>query len=234
MKDNKVICGECGFRYDGEQKLCPMCGSKKRSSVDNYSYEPVREEPVRKKQRNPKILGGIVIITAMILMMMGFMAVMRSMMTPIPEPAPEPTPEADMTPAPAPEIEVPALPDLRPEQTHMSEEEALARCEAIMQDYIRQMEAATPRLIEEFKAEAEGQSDGRVLAHIHNKKVGELAELCNAGLRAMWDVTYAYEGLASDRELDIEDYEFKLDLVYQDEAMKLSDVYTDYFVNNAI
>ena len=37
-----------------------------------------------------------------------------------------------------------------------------------------------------------------------------------------------------DRELDIEDYEFKLNLVYQDEAMKLSNVYTDYFVNNAI
>ena len=232
MKDKMVICGACGFRYDGEQKLCPMCGSKKRSSAEPYSYEPVYEEQPRKKQRNPKILGGIVIITAMILMMMGFMTVMHRMMMPLPEPAPEPTPEADATPAP--EIEVPALPDLRPEQTRMSEEEALARCEAIMQDYIRQMEAATPRLIEEFKAEVEGQNDGRVLAHIHNKKVGELAELCNAGLNAMWDVTYAYGGMTVDRELDIEDYEFKLNLVYQDEAMKLSNVYTDYFVNNAI
>ena len=231
MKEKFVVCRDCGFKYDGEQKLCPMCGSRRRSG-------PAVERPSPKRV-SPKFWGGLVILAGMALLMLVQMKVYRGTIAPEPAPAPEPGDSAVTETVPAePETSVPVRPEPepRPEPVpqEMTEEQLRRGCQAVVDDYSARMRAATPRLMEEFKAETQGEKDGRVLAYVCNKKIGELAELCNSGLSEIWELLYE-EGIDPSHE-DYDsytDYEFRLNLVYEDEAMKISDLYSEYYILHA-
>ena len=234
MKENTVVCLDCGFKYDGEQKLCPMCGSKRRSPVSGEDRPGPEPRPARK--RHPKVMGGVVIIAAMILMTLGFGALMRRMNAPEQEPAPRPEQLSPVEPVVPAEPEPLVLPEPKPQPgTPALNEEQLRRdCQTVVDAYSAKMREAAPRLMEEFKAETEGESDGRVLAYVCNKKIGELAGLCNTGMSEIWDLLYAYgiDPAHPDYD-DYTDYEFRLNLVYEDEAMKISELYSEYYILHA-
>ena len=227
MEHHTVICEDCGFRYDGAQKLCPMCGSRHRTAVGGECA------PQPEKKKNPKVLGGIVIITAMVLMTF-WSASLLQRTAPQP-PAPEPEPVVPVEPAVPVEPVVPAKPvPVKPEPQMMDEKQLRQACQAVVDDYSARIREATPRLMEEFKAETEGESDGRVLAHVCNKKIGVLAELCNEGLREIWDLLYANKLDPSHPDYeDYTDYEFRLNLAYEDAAMEVSNLYSEYFILHA-
>ena len=230
MKDKQVTCQDCGFRYDGAQKLCPMCGSKHRRT------EPENSVPQQGRKKNPKVVGGIVIITAMILMSFGASVLLREMNEPVKEPAPAPEPGISASESATPPVDGAAesVVPVQPEAPAFNEEQLRRDCQAVVDSYSAQMRAATPRLMEEFKAETEGESDGRVLAHVCNEKIGELAGLCNDGMRELWDLLYVYhiDPAHPDYE-DYTEYEFRLNLVYEDGAEEISSLYSEYYILHA-
>ncbi len=117
-------------------------------------------------------------------------------------------PEAAVEPEPA------AEPDAEKAAEEASQEDVDsigdATYESILADYTAQLEEATPTLIEEFNAEAEGVTDVVELANICTDKIQELALIETQGTERMALVMYR----------DGDDYE-----VYEDWSMKLYDVY---------
>lgn len=58
--------------------------------------------------------------------------------------------------------------------------------QTILDDYTKQIQDATPGLIEEYNAEsADKANDLNALAELSNSKVEKLAEICNTGVEEM-------------------------------------------------
>lgn len=104
------------------------------------------------------------------------------------------------------------------QETTDSAEEAESKEEvtyqSILDEYTKQIQDATPGLVEEYNAEAaEKAGDLEALAELSNSKVEELAKICNDGVGEM----------ASLMTANGDEYE-----TYEEWATKLQDVYTEY------
>lgn len=96
--------------------------------------------------------------------------------------------------------------------------------QAILDDYSQRLRDATPGLIDEYNAEASGNTEGITgLATIANNKVMDLAEIEAAGTTEM--ATYLYTG-GSGEYSEYEEWAMQLYAVYEEEAQKIYDVYT--------
>lgn len=176
-------------------------------------------------KKNPKLAGGICIAVLAVLILLGMMKVYRSMMESLPDGV-SGSSQSDVSSEQRPDGSG------QPEEFH---EKALRqRCQAILDDYSARLRALTPQLMEEFKAEAEGVSDGRKLSLICREKVDRLAELSNDGLVLLWDTLYESGLEPSHPDYGrYDDYEERLDRVYEDEAGKLSQLYSEYYILHA-
>ena len=86
--------------------------------------------------------------------------------------------------------------------------------QSILDEYTKQIQDATPGLVEEYNAEAaEKAGDLEALAELSNSKVEELAKICNDGVGEM----------ASLMTANGDEYE-----TYEEWAGKLQDVYMEY------
>lgn len=97
--------------------------------------------------------------------------------------------------------------------------------ESVLAEYTAKLQAATPGLIEEYKAEAANNTAGlEGLAEIANNKVSELAEIANDGVSEMAKLMYT---VGSGKYEEYEKWATKLYDVYEVEAAKIYDVYTN-------
>lgn len=86
--------------------------------------------------------------------------------------------------------------------------------QSILDDYTKQIQDATPGLVEEYNAEsADKAGDIEALAELSNSKVEKLAEICNEGVQKMAELMLKN---GDDQE------------TYEEWAGKLQDVYTEY------
>ena len=61
--------------------------------------------------------------------------------------------------------------------------------QSILDDYTKQLQDATPGLVEEYKTEsADKAGDLEALAELSNSKIEELADICNDGVSEMADL----------------------------------------------
>lgn len=95
--------------------------------------------------------------------------------------------------------------------------------QSILDDYTQKIEEATPRLIEEYYAEAAFNINGlEGLAALSNDKVLELADICTDGIEEMAEVMwYTSSGSYS----EYEEWAAKLYDVYMDETGKITEAY---------
>lgn len=100
--------------------------------------------------------------------------------------------------------------------------------EDVYGEYSQKIIDATPTLIDEFKAEADG-SDGQTdsLAEISNKKVEKLAEIANEGVEKMAKIMYRN----GDEYSVYDEWSQKLYQVYMDYGTQITDAYMDYATN---
>jgi hypothetical protein len=95
--------------------------------------------------------------------------------------------------------------------------------QAVLDEYSKKIRAATPRLINEYKAEAAKNSDGLMgLAQISMAKVFELAEISNEGVSKMAEIMMS-NGLGKYEVYEA--WSEKLMDVYTEEGEKITDVY---------
>ena len=86
--------------------------------------------------------------------------------------------------------------------------------QSILDDYTKQIQDATPGLVEEYNTEsADKTGDIEALAELSNSKVEKLAEICNEGVQKMAELMLKN---GDDQE------------TYEEWAGKLQDVYTEY------
>ena len=86
--------------------------------------------------------------------------------------------------------------------------------QSILGDYTKQIQDATPGLVEEYNTEsADKAGDIEALAELSNSKVEKLAEICNEGVQKMAELMLKN---GDDQE------------AYEEWAGKLQDVYTEY------
>lgn len=86
--------------------------------------------------------------------------------------------------------------------------------QSILDDYTKQIQEATPGLVEEYNTESADKSgDIEALAELSNSKVEKLAEICNEGVEKMAELMLKN---GDDQE------------TYEEWAGKLQDVYTEY------
>lgn len=86
--------------------------------------------------------------------------------------------------------------------------------QSILDDYTKQIQEATPGLVEEYNTEsADKAGDIEALAELSNSKVEKLAEICNEGVQKMAELMLKN---GDDQE------------TYEEWAGKLQDVYTEY------
>lgn len=246
MKNNTVICEECGFKYDGEQKICPMCGSKRRSRVGNSGSNPWERGGSTPKTHalTPKMIATMVAVTIVIVIIMVVLHVVRNnlyenLVGPVKEPA-----WSEEDSCVSAEV-VPVLPDT-PEaegsseaweaeaEERLTDQEVRQKCQEIVEEYSGKMQEATPKLMEAFKSDVQATTDSRDLAALYNQKIEVLAELCNEGYTAIWELLFENGIEFSDTDYDkYAEYEQELDRVYEDETMKISDLYSDYSIRHA-
>ena len=99
------------------------------------------------------------------------------------------------------------------------------RYQSILDEYSEKLKAATPGLIEEYKAEAANNTSGlEGLAQLSNEKIEELAAIANDGVAEMAKVMYKTGSGSYD---EYEEWASKLYDVYMDEASKITDAYMD-------
>lgn len=113
------------------------------------------------------------------------------------------------------------------EETTETTEEAKAEepeitYQTILDDYTKQIQDATPGLVEEYNAEvASAAGDVNKLAEISNAKVEELATICNDGVSEMAELMTAN----GDEYATYEEWAGKLQNVYMEQSKQITDAY---------
>lgn len=96
--------------------------------------------------------------------------------------------------------------------------------QTILDDYTKQIQDATPGLIEEYNAEsADKANDLNALAELSNSKVEKLAEICNTGVEEMAELMTKN----GDEYETYEEWAGKLQDVYMEYAAQITDAYTN-------
>lgn len=109
-----------------------------------------------------------------------------------------------------------------------TEAEETVTYESILEDYTKQLQDATPGLVEEYNEEsADLSGDVNALAELSNEKIEELAEICNDGVGEMAELKLEN----GDDDETYEEWAGKLQDVYQDEAQDITDAYMDSAIN---
>lgn len=106
------------------------------------------------------------------------------------------------------------------EETPAPEEEVTYQ--TILDDYTKQLQDATPGLVEEYNTEAAAAAgDINKLAEISNSKVEELAVICNNGVSEMAELmTTNGDGYST-----YEEWAGKLQDVYTTQSQQITDAY---------
>jgi hypothetical protein len=95
--------------------------------------------------------------------------------------------------------------------------------ESILGEYTQKLQAATPRLIDEYNAAAANNDKGITgLAQISNDKISELAKILNDGIQEMAEIMLT---TGSGSYGEYEEWATKLTDVYMTEAQKVTDAY---------
>lgn len=97
----------------------------------------------------------------------------------------------------------------------------------IYEEYTAKLQEATPRLIEEFRTAAEGETDVIRLAELSTAKTEELALISTEGMQKMAEVQVEYN---SDYTA-YDEWAAKLMDVYTTEAEKINAVYMELAVS---
>lgn len=104
--------------------------------------------------------------------------------------------------------------EVKTEANTNEEEKAEVTYQSILDDYTKEIEEATPKLVEEYNSESASIStDLNALAELSNKKITALAEISNEGISKMAEL------------MTKNGDEYSL---YEEWAQKLTDVYTEY------
>ena len=104
-----------------------------------------------------------------------------------------------------------------------TQETAASSYEDIYEEYAQKIKAATPSLIEEYKAEAANNTAGmNGLAELSNGKIEKLAAISVEGTEKMAALMLS-SGSGNSSEYD--DWAAKLNSVYMEEAQKITDEY---------
>ncbi len=102
--------------------------------------------------------------------------------------------------------------------------EAEVTYQSILDDYTKQIQDATPGLVDEYNTEAADKAgDLEALAELSNSKVEELAKICNDGVGEMADLMIKN----GDDQETYEEWAGKLQDVYTEYAAQITDAYTD-------
>lgn len=128
----------------------------------------------------------------------------------------------------------PAEDKAQAEETTEDKEEAPAEEESedsesityqdILDDYTKQIQDATPGLVEEYKAESADKSgDIEALAELSNSKVEKLAEICTQGVEKMAELMIKN----GDDQETYEEWAGKLQDIYTEYSSQITDAYTD-------
>ena len=96
--------------------------------------------------------------------------------------------------------------------------------QSILDDYTKQIQDATPGLVDEYNTEAADKAgDLEALAELSNSKVEELAKICNDGVGEMADLMLKN----GDDQETYEEWAGKLQDVYTEYSTQITDAYTD-------
>ena len=96
--------------------------------------------------------------------------------------------------------------------------------QTILDDYTKQIQDATPGLIEEYNSEsADITNDLNALAELSNSKVEKLAEICNTGVEEMAELMTKN----GDEYETYEEWAGKLRDVYMEYSKQITDAYTN-------
>lgn len=96
--------------------------------------------------------------------------------------------------------------------------------QSILDDYTKQIQDATPGLVEEYNTEsADKAGDIEALAELSNSKVEELAEICNEGVEKMAELMLEN----GDDQETYEEWAGKLQDVYTEYSAQITDAYTN-------
>ena len=96
--------------------------------------------------------------------------------------------------------------------------------QSILDDYTKQIQDATPGLVEEYNTEsADKAGDIEALAELSNSKVEELAEICNEGVEKMAELMLEN----GDDQETYEEWAGKLQNVYTEYSAQITDAYTN-------
>lgn len=96
--------------------------------------------------------------------------------------------------------------------------------QSILDDYAKQIQDATPGLVEEYSTEsADKAGDIEALAELSNSKVEELAEICNEGVEKMAELMLEN----GDDQETYEEWAGKLQDVYTEYSAQITDAYTN-------
>ena len=96
--------------------------------------------------------------------------------------------------------------------------------QSILDDYTKQIQDATPGLVEEYNTEsADKAGDIEALAELSNSKVEKLAEICNEGIEKMAKLMLEN----GDDQETYEEWAGKLQDVYTEYSAQITDAYTN-------
>lgn len=96
--------------------------------------------------------------------------------------------------------------------------------QSILDDYTKQIQDATPGLVEEYNTEsADKVGDIEALAELSNSKVEKLAEICNEGVEKMAELMLKN----GDDQETYEEWAGKLQDVYTEYSAQITDAYTN-------
>lgn len=95
--------------------------------------------------------------------------------------------------------------------------------DSILKDYTKKIKAATPKLVDEYNEEAQGNEDGiEGLAKLSNEKTVKLAKISNDGIAEMAKVHLTS---GKGKYEDYEKWATKLTDVYMEEAKQITEAY---------
>lgn len=119
--------------------------------------------------------------------------------------------------------EEPATEETTADSAEEAEAEEEVTYQSILDDYTKQIQDATPGLVEEYNTEsAEISNDLNALAELSNSKIEELADISNAGIEEMAELMTKN----GDEYDTYEEWAGKLQDVYSDYASQITDAYT--------
>lgn len=96
--------------------------------------------------------------------------------------------------------------------------------QSILDDYTKQIQDATPGLVEEYNTEsADKAGDIEALAELSNIKVEKLAEICNEGIEKMAELMLEN----GDDQETYEEWAGRLQNVYTEYSTQITDAYTN-------